>query len=70
MNDRFKSLFPSLANHVKFATIHSFAFHIIRHFEQISGTRYEFIDTQTNQMTHSKRQLLCVLFILRNPSAI
>lgn len=62
MNDRFKSLFPSLANHVKFATIHSFAFHIIRHFEQISGTRYEFIDTP-NQMTHSKRQLLASIYL-------
>ena len=62
MNDRFKSLFPSLANHVKFATIHSFAFHIIRHFEQISGTRYEFIDTH-NQMTHSKRQLLASIYL-------
>ena len=62
MNGRFKSLFPSLANHVKFATIHSFAFHIIRHFEQISGTRYEFIDTP-NQMTHSKRQLLASIYL-------
>ena len=32
MNERFKSLFPSLANHVKFATIHSFAFHVIQRF--------------------------------------
>lgn len=62
MNDRFKSLFPSLAHHVKFATIHSFAFHIIRHFEQINGTRYEFIDTP-NQMTYSKRQLLASIYL-------
>ena len=62
MNDRFKTLFPSLASHVKFATIHSFAFHVIRHFEQLSGTRYEFIDTQTNQ-TQSKRQLLSFIYL-------
>lgn len=62
MNDRFRSLFPSLAHHVKFATIHSFAFHVIRHFEQISGTRYEFIDTP-NQPMHSKRQLLSSIYL-------
>lgn len=62
MNDRFKTLFPALATHVKFATIHSFAFHVIRHFEQISGTRYEFIDTQ-NQQTYSKRQLLSSIYL-------
>lgn len=62
MNDRFKTLFPALATQVKFATIHSFAFHVIRHFEQISGTRYEFIDTQ-NQQTYSKRQLLSSIYL-------
>lgn len=62
MNDRFKTLFPTLATQVKFATIHSFAFHIIRHFEQLSGTRYEFIDTQ-QQQTISKRQLLSSIYL-------
>lgn len=62
MNERFKSLFPSLANHVKFATIHSFAFHVIRHFEQLTGVHYEFIDS-TNQQTHNKRQLLSSIYL-------
>ncbi|MDE5978129.1 MAG: ATP-dependent helicase [Turicibacter sp.] len=62
MNLRFKTLFPSLATHVQFATIHSFAFHIIRHFEQFTRQKYEFIET-TNPNIPNKRQLLASIYL-------
>ena len=40
MNDRFKALFPKLSTQINFSTIHSFAYHIIRHFQQLSGVKF------------------------------
>ena len=56
MNNRFQALFPKLSRQVKFATIHSFAFHIIRHFQQLSGIIYQFIDSSSSSI--NKRHLL------------
>lgn len=56
MNDRFKSLFPKLSTQINFSTIHSFAYHIIRHFQQLSGITYQFIDGPNSVLP--KRQLL------------
>lgn len=62
MNERFRTLFPSLAPHVKFSTIHSFSFSVIRHFEKLSGTRYQLIEHPTSNGI-SKRQLLASIYL-------
>lgn len=61
MNDRFKALFPKLSTQINFSTIHSFAYHIIRHFQQLSGITYQFIDSP-NSVIH-KRQLLTQFYL-------
>lgn len=62
MNERFQSLFPTLASHVKFSTIHSFAFHVIRHFEKITGSHYQFIES-TAPSHINKKQLLSAIYL-------
>lgn len=44
MNERFQSLFPKLSRQVQFSTIHSFAFHIIKHYQQLNHVSYQFIE--------------------------
>ncbi len=62
MNKRFASLFPNLAPHVKFLTIHRFAYQVIRLYEQLHSIRYEFVDQAHNPATHAK-VILSKLFI-------
>lgn len=61
MNDRFKTLFPKLSTQVQFATIHSFAFHIIKHYQQLSGIQYQFIEGSHSPL--HKRQLLTQFYL-------
>jgi len=64
MNKRFNHLFPSLASTPRFSTIHSFAYQIIRHYQQITQTKYEFIDANNpNPTTYSKKQILASLYL-------
>lgn len=61
MNERFQALFPKLSKQVQFSTIHSFAFQLIKHYQQLSGVMYQFIEG--NQTTLHKKQLLTQFYI-------
>ncbi|HAX73001.1 MAG TPA: hypothetical protein DCY20_05705 [Firmicutes bacterium] len=62
MNKRFGALFPKLAHSVKFSTIHSFAFHIIRTYQHMMSLQYQFIDSPQNP-THSSKGILSKLYL-------
>ena len=62
MNQRFAYLFPTLSHLIRFSTIHSFAYQIIRHYEQLTHQKFQFIDS-LNTTTFSKKQLLANLYL-------
>lgn len=61
MNERFQALFPKLSKQVQFSTIHSFAFQIIKHYQQLSGVMYQFIEG--NNAPLHKKQLLTQFYV-------
>ncbi len=54
MNKRFATLFPTLSAHVKFLTIHRFAYQVIRLYEQLHHVKYGFVDQANEPATHAK----------------